>query len=91
MPPERDPGVEGEPMGNDKADEDLAGLKTEDQDEYDVEEPVLDNKPQNNKPENIGIGTSAFPTAIPQCQRSSLLRGTFVFLHFSLLLLCSSQ
>lgn len=51
-------------MGNEKADEDLAGLKTEDQDEYDVVEPVLDaGKPLNNKPENVGIGTSAFPTA----------------------------
>lgn len=51
-------------MGDEKADEDLAGLKTEDQDEYDVVEPVLDaGKPLNNKPENVGIGTSAFPTA----------------------------
>lgn len=52
----KDPGAEGEPMGNEKPDEDLVGLKTEDQDEYDVEEPVLDaGKPLNNKPENVGI------------------------------------
>lgn len=64
MPPEKDPGAEGEPMGNEKPDEDLVGLKTEDQDEYDVEEPVLDaGKPLNNKPENVGIGMSAFLTA----------------------------
>lgn len=64
VPPEKNPGEEGVPMGDERADEDVAALKTEDQDEYDVEEPVLDaDKQLNNKPENVGIGTSAFPTA----------------------------
>lgn len=64
VPPEKDPGAEGVPMGDEKADEDIAALKTEDQDEYDVEEPVLDaDKQLNNKPDNVGIGTSASPTA----------------------------
>lgn len=51
-------------MSDEKADEDLAGLKTEEQDEYDVDEPVLDaGKQLGNKPENVGIGTSAFLTS----------------------------
>lgn len=60
VPPENIPGADGLPLGEEKADEDVAVLKTEDQDEYDVEEPVLDaDKQLNNKPENVGIGTSA--------------------------------
>lgn len=51
-------------MGEEKADEDVAALKTEDQNEYDLEEQVPDvDKQLNNKPENVGIGTSAFPAA----------------------------
>lgn len=64
VPPEKEPGAEGVLMGEEKGDEDVAALQTEDQDEYDVEEPVLDaDKPLNNKPDNVAIGTSAVPAA----------------------------
>lgn len=64
VPPEKNPGAEGVALGDEKADEDVAALKTEDQDEYDVDEPLLDaDKQLNSKPENAGIGTFAFPTA----------------------------
>lgn len=64
MPPEANAGAEDVLMDEEKADEDVAALKTEDQDEYDVEEPVLDaDKQLNNKAENAGIGMLAFPPA----------------------------
>lgn len=65
--PEKDPGMEGILMEDEKADDNPAGLKTEEPDEYDIEEPAVDGhngekQQQNNKPDNIAIGMCAFLT-----------------------------
>lgn len=88
-PPEKAPGADAVPMGEEKADEDVAALKTEDQNEYDLEEQVPEaDKQPNNKPENVGIGTSAFPSSLHSVGIVLLLRK--IFISFQLLsLLCS--
>lgn len=63
--PEKDPGMEAVLMEDEKADDNPAGLKTEEPDEYDIDEPVVDGhngekQQQNNKPDNIAIGMCAF-------------------------------
>lgn len=62
--PEKHPGML---MEDEKADDNPAGLKTEEPDEYDIEEPAVDGnngekQQQNNKPDNIAIGMCAFLT-----------------------------
>lgn len=87
MPPEKNPGAEALPIGEEKADEDVAALKTEDQNEYDLEEQMQDaDKQLNNKPDNLGIGRSSLRP--PRCRWGSCWER--VIRCQLLLLLCSS-
>lgn len=85
MSPEKDPGMEGMLMEDGKADDNPTGLKTEEPDEYDIEEPAVDGhngekQQQNNKPDNIAIGMCAFLTAStvsPAERKLAICRGCF--------------